>query len=75
VLSKPVSRAAFLLSKLFAHTLGVLGTMVVVQDGVDFMGSEVKTSVTKILQTAAGRMVFAKPEEEPKKKQVRKRDS
>ena len=51
------------------------GTMVVVQDGVDFMGSEVKTSVTKILQTAAGRMVFAKPEEEPKKKQVRKRDS
>jgi uncharacterized protein YacL len=51
------------------------GTMVVVQDGVDFMGTEVKTSVTKILQTAAGRMVFAKPEEEPKKKQVRKRDS
>jgi uncharacterized protein YacL len=49
------------------------GTMVVVQDGVDYMGSEVKTSVTKILQTAAGRMVFAKPEEAPKKKQPRKR--
>lgn len=42
------------------------GTMVVVQDGVDFMGSDVKTSVTKVLQTAAGRMVFAKPEEAPK---------
>ncbi|MBX3048000.1 MAG: PIN domain nuclease [Anaerolineales bacterium] len=42
------------------------GTMVVVQDGVDFMGAEVRTSVTKVLQTAAGRMVFAKPEEKPK---------
>jgi len=51
------------------------GTMVVVQDGVDFMGSEVRTSVTKILQTAAGRMVFARPEEPPKKKQARKRGS
>ncbi|MCW5876924.1 MAG: PIN domain nuclease [Anaerolineales bacterium] len=42
------------------------GTMVVVQDGVDYMGAEVRTSVTKVLQTAAGRMVFAKPEEAPK---------
>ena len=48
------------------------GTMVVVQDGIDYMGSEVKTSVTKVLQTAAGRMVFAKPEEEPKKARARK---
>src|SRR5690606_24709474 len=42
------------------------GTMVVVQDGVDYLGAEVRTSVTKVLQTAAGRMVFAKPEEKPK---------
>jgi uncharacterized protein YacL len=42
------------------------GTMVVVQDGSAFLGSEVRTSVTKVLQTAAGRMVFAKPEETPK---------
>lgn len=42
------------------------GTMVVVQDGSAFLGSEVRTSVTKVLQTAAGRMVFAKPEESPK---------
>ncbi|MEX2162270.1 MAG: TRAM domain-containing protein [Anaerolineales bacterium] len=42
------------------------GTMVVVQDGNAFLGSEVRTSVTKVLQTAAGRMVFAKPEEAPK---------
>jgi uncharacterized protein YacL len=40
--------------------------MVVVQDGSDFLGSTVQTSVTKVLQTAAGRMVFAKPEQPPK---------
>jgi uncharacterized protein YacL len=49
------------------------GTMVVVQDGVDFMGGDVKTSVTKVLQTAAGRMVFAKPEEAPKNNNNRAR--
>ncbi len=49
------------------------GTMIVVQDGVDFMGEEIKTSVTKVLQTAAGRMVFAKPEQAPKAKQSRAR--
>jgi uncharacterized protein YacL len=39
------------------------GTMVVVQDGNDFIGNDVQTSVTKVLQTAAGRMIFAKPEQ------------
>lgn len=38
------------------------GTMVVVQDGSDYMGQDVPTSVTKVLQTAAGRMIFAKPD-------------
>jgi uncharacterized protein YacL len=38
------------------------GTMVVVQDGGDYIGQDVPTSVTKVLQTAAGRMIFAKPE-------------
>ena len=38
------------------------GTMVVVQDGSKFVGQEVETSVTKVLQTAAGKMIFAKPE-------------
>ncbi len=42
------------------------GTMVVVQDGSEHLGNEVQTSVTKVLQTAAGRMVFAKPEHPPK---------
>lgn len=38
------------------------GTMVVVQDGGQYVGMEIKTSVTKVLQTAAGKMIFAKPE-------------
>lgn len=36
------------------------GTMVVVADGGELVGSEVDTEVTSVLQTAAGRMVFAK---------------
>lgn len=38
------------------------GTMVVVQDGSEYQGVELETVVTKVLQTAAGRMIFAKPE-------------
>jgi uncharacterized protein YacL len=40
------------------------GTMVVVQDGNRFIGDEVSTMVTKVLQTAAGRMIFAKLEDD-----------
>lgn len=43
------------------------GTMVVVQDGSNYLGMEIDTSVTKVLQTAAGRMIFAKPEGKPKR--------
>jgi len=38
------------------------GTMVVVESGHQHMGEEVAVNVTKVLQTAAGRMIFAKPE-------------
>lgn len=38
------------------------GTMVVVEDGKEFMNEEIQTIVTKVLQTAAGRMIFAKPD-------------
>lgn len=38
------------------------GTMVVVEDGKNFLGKEIEVSVTKVLQTAAGRMIFSKPE-------------
>jgi uncharacterized protein YacL len=39
------------------------GTMVVVEDGVNFLHTEIPVTVTKVLQTAAGRMIFARPEE------------
>jgi uncharacterized protein YacL len=38
------------------------GTMVVVEDGRPHIGQTVGVEVTKVLQTAAGRMIFAKPE-------------
>jgi len=38
------------------------GTMVVVESGRDYIGEQVLVTVTKVLQTAAGRMVFARPE-------------
>jgi uncharacterized protein YacL len=39
------------------------GTMVVVEDGRDYLNHEVSVTVTKVLQTAAGRMIFARPGE------------
>ncbi len=40
------------------------GTMVVVENGEHYMNEELYVTVTKILQTSAGRMIFAKPENE-----------
>ncbi|MBO0448864.1 PIN/TRAM domain-containing protein [Enterococcus sp. MJM12] len=37
------------------------GTMVVVEDGQHYMNERIKVVVTSALQTAAGRMIFAKP--------------
>ncbi len=37
------------------------GTMVVVENGQKHIGNVITVSVTKVLQTAAGRMIFAKP--------------
>ncbi len=39
------------------------GTMVVVENGRDYVSHEIDVTVTKVLQTAAGRMIFARPEE------------
>jgi uncharacterized protein YacL len=39
------------------------GTMVVVESGRDYLNREINVIVTKVLQTAAGRMIFARPEE------------
>ncbi|MFD2730025.1 PIN/TRAM domain-containing protein [Enterococcus camelliae] len=38
------------------------GTMVVVEDGQHFMNERIQVIVTSALQTAAGRMIFAKPD-------------
>jgi len=37
------------------------GTMIVVEGGARFMDTEVDVAVTRVLQTVAGRMVFAQP--------------
>jgi len=39
------------------------GTMVVVENGKDYMDRSIPVVVTKVLQTAAGRMIFARPED------------
>lgn len=39
------------------------GTMVVVENGKDYIDQEIEVMVTKVLQTAAGRMIFARPEQ------------
>jgi len=37
------------------------GTMVVVQSGRGLVGKEADVEVTSVLQTSAGRMIFARP--------------
>ena len=38
------------------------GTMVVVENGTKYLNQHIHVTVTKVLQTAAGRMIFARPE-------------
>jgi uncharacterized protein YacL len=38
------------------------GTMVVIEDGKDHINANIGVVVTKVLQTTAGRMIFAKPQ-------------
>jgi uncharacterized protein YacL len=40
------------------------GTMVVVEDGRNHLNKKINVTVTKVLQTAAGRMIFARLERE-----------
>ncbi|MBM7694332.1 uncharacterized protein YacL [Peribacillus deserti] len=37
------------------------GTMIVVEDGRNYIGKRIDVMVTSVLQTSAGRMIFAKP--------------
>ena len=47
------------------HNQGVAylddGTMIVVEEGRDYIGKQIDVIVTSVLQTSAGRMIFAKP--------------
>jgi uncharacterized protein YacL len=46
-----------------AQGIGYLndGTMVVVEDGREYLGDSLEVVVTSALQTSAGRMIFARP--------------
>lgn len=52
--------------KEFGQGIGFLddGTMVVVEDGRRYINSSIEVVVTRVLQTAAGRMIFAHPRAE-----------
>jgi uncharacterized protein YacL len=43
------------------------GTMVVVEDGREYLNRMVYISVTSVLQTSAGRMVFGRFERPPRR--------
>jgi uncharacterized protein YacL len=49
------------------HNQGVAylddGTMIVVEEGRDYIGKHIEVLVTSVLQTSAGRMIFAKPKQ------------
>ena len=49
--------------KEFGQGIGYLddGTMIVIEGGRDFIGQRLDVLVTSVLQTSAGRMIFAKP--------------
>lgn len=44
------------------------GTMVVVENGKDYIGEYMEVNITKVLQTAAGRMIFGRVDEENAKR-------
>jgi uncharacterized protein YacL len=44
------------------------GTMVVVENGKEYIGEYMEVNITKVLQTAAGRMIFGRVDEENGKK-------
>ena len=47
------------------------GTMVVVENGRKLMGKNIEVAVTSVLQTTAGRMIFAKAKEEYEKEEAK----
>jgi len=43
------------------------GTMIVVEEGEEFIGRKVRCEVSRVFQTEAGRMIFVKPKEKVKR--------
>lgn len=66
---------AFIIKEGKEHNQGVAylddGTMVVVDNGRKLIGKNVNVTVTSVLQTTAGRMIFAKTKDEYEKEDVR----
>jgi hypothetical protein len=50
------------------------GTMVVAENGAPLIGQRTDLTVTSLLQTSAGRLIFGKPAESPREEPVRKKD-
>ena len=40
------------------------GTMIVVENGVGFLGQRIKARVSRVIQTVAGRMIFVQSSEQ-----------
>jgi len=51
------------------------GTMVVVEGGSSRLGQSIRAIVTSVLQTTAGRMIFARPQDEPEQAEAKERRS
>ncbi len=47
------------------------GTMVVVENGRRYLGKNAEVTVTSVLQTTAGRMIFSKPKEEYEREETK----
>jgi uncharacterized protein YacL len=51
------------------------GTMIVVENGRQFMNATIEVTVTRVLQTVAGRMIFAHPKQVPSATQLQQTPS
>jgi len=51
------------------------GTMIVVENGRQFMNATIEVTVTRVLQTVAGRMIFAPPKQVPSATQLQQTPS
>ncbi len=69
------SMRVFILKEGKEHNQGVAylddGTMVVVENGRRFIGKNINVTVTSVLQTTAGRMIFSRPKDEHDREELK----